>query len=125
MKKSRLKNPHITQQVLRVACNEGRTTDGVAAGATRVAAEVNAFVRAHRAAAAATAATAAAASAGALSGAGADAGAGAASAGASVAGAAGRRHLASISFVGHSLGGLYARLAAALLFGPVRGTKKH
>jgi len=109
--------------VLRVTSNEGRTTDGVAAGATRVAAEVNAFVRAHR-----TVAVTAATAIGATAAAG--TGAGAASTNASVAGSAGGTggdvagsgHLASISFVGHSLGGIYARLAAALLFDPSRGS---
>jgi hypothetical protein len=32
--------------------------------------------------------------------------------------------LTSISFVGHSLGGLYARLAVALLFDPIHGIYK-
>jgi hypothetical protein len=165
---------YIRAQVLRPTCNEGTTTDGVLAGATRVAVEVRTFVKAHREAAAAAASAAAArtadlgdsvvapstAPAGAGSarnasdsviGSDTDHDAAAASADVSTDATDGNVKIAtrrkinsnsssssngggddmtgggaltSISFVGHSLGGLYARLAVALLFDPIHGIYK-
>lgn len=160
--------------MLRPTCNEGTTTDGVLAGATRVAVEVRTFVKAHREAAAAASAAARTADLGdsvvapstAPAGAGSarnasdsvigsdtDHDAAAASADVSTDATDGNVKIAtrrkinsnsnssrssngggddmtgggaltSISFVGHSLGGLYARLAVALLFDPIHGIYK-
>ena len=98
--------------VLRVRANEGRTTDGVERGAARVAREVLDFVGAFQ---------------------GEQGGDDGGATGAFPSGGPRsprpprrrrrrRRRLATISFVGHSLGGLYARRAAALLFDGARGT---
>ena len=112
--------------MLRPTCNEGTTTDGVLAGATRVAVEVRTFVKAHREAAAAASADVSTdatdgnvkiatrrkinSNSSRSNGGGDDMTGGGA--------------LTSISFVGHSLGGLYARLAVALLFDPIHGIYK-
>jgi len=137
-------------QVLRPTCNEGSTTDGLMAGAIRVAEEVTAFVKARRATAAAAAAAApspvlsapapasasdadsapstadssssrSSSNSGSNSGSNSDSDSNSNSSTSSGSGTTGSGAVTSISFVGHSLGGLYARLAAALLFDPVHG----